>query len=80
MSGFQVAHEAASNASVDTLAIFDKPQARRKCLLGSLPKPGLWDKVSQRLSASQAATAPVPYVLYSIRIFTFLMARMSVRC
>ncbi len=29
----------ASKASVDTLAIFARPQAPRKCLLGSLPKP-----------------------------------------
>ena len=30
----------ASKASVDTLAIFTKPKAPRKCLLESLPKPG----------------------------------------
>ena len=30
----------ASKASVDTLAIFARPKAPRKCLLGSLPKPG----------------------------------------
>ena len=64
-------HETASNASVDTLAIFAGLSALQKCLLGSLPKPGLGDKVSQRLSASQAATAPVPYVLYSTAIFVF---------
>ena len=29
----------ASKASVDTLAIFARPKAPRKCLLGSLPKP-----------------------------------------
>ena len=30
----------ASNASVNTLAIFAGPEAPRKCLLGSHPKPG----------------------------------------
>ena len=41
----------ASKASVDTLAIFARPKAPRKCLLGSLPKPGI-------VGASSISRAP----------------------
>lgn len=52
----------ASRASVATLAIFAPRRGLQKRLLGSLPKPGLWDKLSQSfVGCVTGATAPVPY-------------------
>lgn len=53
-------HERAIHASVDTLASFAGLSASQNCLLRSLLKPGLWNKVFPSLPASQAANAPVP--------------------
>ena len=47
----------ASNAGVPTPAIFARPWAPQKRLLGSLPKPGFGTKCPKVLSASQALTS-----------------------
>ncbi len=50
---FGALHVLASNASVATLTIFAWPGALQKCLLGSLPKPGLGTSCPKVLSASR---------------------------